>query len=648
MKIADILNNIDIGVLALPTFQRGYVWKRPQVKTLMNSLYRGYPVGSLLTWTTRVDSTSVRTAGESAGSRAVDLLLDGQQRLTSLYGVMRGKPPDFFDGDESAFANLYFHLGREEFEFHSTSMNSDPLWLHVTDLFGGDSSWISRITSNQNYADNRDTYLQRGLNVSNIRDTDLHIQSITGEDKTTEVVVDIFNRINSGGTKLSRGDLALARIGAYWPDARPEMQKRLAKWRDAGFDFDLDWLLRCMNAVVTDGVQHERLEGVGIEQIKLSLEKAEKSIDNLLETMRSHLFIDSDRIITSRLAFPVMVKYLDNNGGAFPNIAAVAKMMHWYLATAIWGRLTGQGEAVVTNDIAALKSGEPFDALLNNLRLFLGGRKVSQENFDITTRSKTRLYPLLYIMSRIQDSRDWHTGNRLRHHSLSDSTNLELHHIFPKAYLRNNGISPKDVNNLGNIAFQTRETNRSIGSKPPADYMPEVVARWPGALESQWIPTDLELWSVENYHHFLKERRRLLANAANEMLDQLEAGVIPPAEASSPIRNQPSVSEIFVSDDGPDDDEGLILEHARSFAIERGLPAGEIAYEIVDSDTGEMVTLDLAWPDGLQALYTQPVALLIDEDEIVRRMASDNGFRVFTSLYNFRRYVEREIFAEGQ
>ena len=114
-------------------------------------------------------------------------------------------------------------------------------------------------------------------------------------------------------------------------------------------------------------------------------------------------------------------------------------------------------------------------------------------------RASRRLYPLLYILSRIHDARDWGTGNQLRHHSLGDHTNLELHHIFPKDYLRRNGVAANDANNMGNIAFQTRETNRSIGSTAPVEYMPSVSINWPGALESQWIPMDPELWKVENY-----------------------------------------------------------------------------------------------------------------------------------------------------
>ena len=649
MKIADILNLIDSQALALPVFQRGYVWKRRQVRDMMNSLYHGYPIGSLLTWTTRADQVEVRGTDQSRTGSAIELLLDGQQRVTSLYGLIRGKPPGFFDGDARAFTDLYFSLADEEFEFFAPGrMRNNPLWVSVGSLFTDGSSWIGPLVANPDYAERYGEYLQRGLKVGQIQNADLPILPVTGEDKTTEVVVDIFNRVNSGGTTLSKGDLALARIGAYWPEVRIEMQRRLSKWGNADFKANLDWLLRCMHVIINNNSELERLEPEkhGNEQIQLALQQAENAVDHLLEAMRSHLYMDIDRVHNSKQAFPVMVKYLVNNGGRFPDQRTMVRVLHWYVSSAIWGRFSGPVETTINQDLLALGDQDPVEALLRNLRLSQGERSITHENFDMNY-TRARFYPMLYILSRIQDARDWGTGNRLRHHSLGDHTNLELHHIFPRAYLRRNGVSANDANNMGNIAFQTRETNRAIGSRPPEEYMPEVMANWPGALESQWIPTEPALWKVENYHSFLNARRRLLAESANEMLRTLQAGALPPAEVQ--LENAP---ERHASDDASIadievDDEAAILASANDLATINGLAAGEFAYELYDEHTGELTVLDLAWPDGLQTGYSQPVALLIDEEVEVLKNAGTAGFLAFTSLDVFRQYVEREILAEA-
>ena len=129
---------------------------------------------------------------------------------------------------------------------------------------------------------------------------------MTGEDKTVEVVVDIFNRVNSGGTKLSKGDLALARICARWPDARTEMQRRLAKWSAQGFHFKLEWLLRCVNTVLTGEALFSALADVGTPEFRDGLKRAEACVDVTLNMLSSRLGIDHDRVLGSRYSFPLI------------------------------------------------------------------------------------------------------------------------------------------------------------------------------------------------------------------------------------------------------------------------------------------------------------------------------------------------------
>ena len=209
MKISAVLDQIDLGAVALPEFQRGYVWNRDQVRDLMDSLYCRHPVGSLLVWVTKTENASARGDGKLAAG-AVRLLLDGQQRITSLYGIIRGKPPMFFDGSDRAFTNLFFNLREQVFEFYAPlKMKDDPFWIDVTQLMRQDvGPFIAKIipiVPSQELT----TQINRLTAMRGIQDVDLHIEEVTGEDKTVDVVVDIFNRVNSGGTKLSKADLAL-------------------------------------------------------------------------------------------------------------------------------------------------------------------------------------------------------------------------------------------------------------------------------------------------------------------------------------------------------------------------------------------------------------------------------------------------------
>ena len=209
MKISTILDHIDSGHMALPEFQRGYVWNRDQVRGLFDSLYRRHPVGGLLVWATESSTTDHRGDGQLAAG-VVKLLLDGQQRITSLYGVVRGHAPKFFDGNAQTFTGLRFHLDNETFSFYQPlKMHGDPLWIDVTELMqkgtGGLGDFVTRLTVEPALAAKVGTYVGRLSTLLGILDVDLHTEEVTGKDKTLDVVVDIFNRVNSGGTKLSNG-----------------------------------------------------------------------------------------------------------------------------------------------------------------------------------------------------------------------------------------------------------------------------------------------------------------------------------------------------------------------------------------------------------------------------------------------------------
>lgn len=151
MKISTILDHIDSRHMALPEFQRGYVWNRDQVRGLFESLYRRHPVGGLLVWATESKTAAHRGEGPLAPG-VVKLLLDGQQRMTSLYGVIHGKPPRFFDGNAQAFTGLHFHLEDEKFAFYQpVTMKDDARWIDVTALMqkgtAGLGEFVTRLST---------------------------------------------------------------------------------------------------------------------------------------------------------------------------------------------------------------------------------------------------------------------------------------------------------------------------------------------------------------------------------------------------------------------------------------------------------------------------------------------------------------------
>ena len=648
MKIQVILDQIDLGAMALPEFQRGYVWNREQVRGLMDSLYRKYPVGSLLVWLTETSNADAR-GDQTLQPGSVKLLLDGQQRITSLYGLIRGEPPKFFDGDASSFTGLYFNIQSETFEFYAPSkMKDDPSWMSVTEIMkDGAGNTIQKLMQDPDLVPNITTYLNRVNALANIKDIDLHIEEVAGEDKTVDVVVDIFNKVNSGGTKLSKGDLTLARICAQWPDARDEMKLRLAKWEKARYKFTLDWFLRCINAVTTGEALFTAMKDVTALEFQDGLKTTEKAIDRILNRIASRLGLDHDRVLGSRYAIPLMTRYITQRGGKVDNQTERDRLLYWYIHTLLWGRYSGSTESYLNKDLEAIESADAhaengaLDELIALLRENRGDLRVNETDFSGSSRGN-RFYPLLYMMTRACHARDWGTGDELTNHLLGHLSTLQVHHIFPKKVLYDAGYKKREVNAIANFTFLTQETNLEVSKRDPSEYLPHYETKTPGAIASHWIPQDPELWKIENYPDFLRERRILLAKAANEFLDKLAGGDVPEPVSIEETDFIGRAAEYVPGSIDSDEEEARLLR-CNAWATKRGLPEGELSYELVDQNGQQLAFLDLAWPNGVQQGLTQPVAVLIDEGKDVKEAASDAGFRCFSSPHGFRRYVKLEI-----
>lgn len=653
MKISSILDHIDSGHMALPEFQRGYVWNRDQVRGLFDSLYRRHPVGGLLVWATEAKSAAHRGDGPLAAG-VVKLLLDGQQRITSLYGVIRGKPPAFFDGNAAAFTGLRFHLESESFAFYQpVKMQDDPAWIDVTDLMrrgaSGLGEVIARLSQVPALAPKIGDCLGRLSRLLAICDLDLHVEEITGADKTLDVVVDIFNRVNSGGTKLSKGDLALAKICADWPEARDAMKAKLKVWNDADYRFNLDWLLRSVNTVLTGEAKFQFLHDKTADELQDGLRRAGRHIDTALNLIAGRLGLDHDQVLFGRFAVPVMVRHLDRRSGVLGEKER-DKLLFWFAQAGMWGRFSGSTETYIDQDLAALDEdgGGGLDRLLEQLRLWHGSLRVEPGHFTGWSLG-ARFYPVLYLLTRMGGARDWGTGLPLKASLLGRMNRLEVHHIFPKSRLYKRGVKRDLVNALGNFCFLTKDTNLAIGARLPQEYFPEIEANHPGALASQWIPEDRDLWKIENYRDFLEARKALLAAETNRRMEELLHGELHwlDGRPDAPTAIAPTAIAPAIAGGIDSEEEERALESLNAWVVGHRLPPGVLAYDFADPDTGsQRAVFDLVWPNGVQEELSPPAAVLLNESAETLALASAAGFRCFTSVEAFKRYVEREILME--
>ncbi|QOS59675.1 GmrSD restriction endonuclease domain-containing protein [Thermobifida fusca] len=624
-KLSTLLDQIDSGTIVLPEFQRGYVWNREQVRGLMRSLYRGYPVGSLLLWETA--ATDVATRGGTTGGGIRLMLLDGQQRITSLYGVIRGRPPAFFDGDPKAFTGLYFNVETEVFEFYTRAkMASDPRWVNVTELFQqGPAFHVAQFSDTPKLLNK---YLDRLNRLHQITEREFYDEKITGADKDVDEVVDIFNRVNSGGTKLSKGDLALAKVCAQWPVARRTMREVINRWREQGFRFTFDWLLRATTAVATGRTTFEALNRVDAAQFRDALERTIAHTDTFLEELSGRLGLDHDRVLKSKSSVIVVVRLLDLNGGSFDSSAHRDKVLYWYLNSALWARYSATTETTMQRDFEVLeRSG--VEGLITVLEQWRGG-SLEVRPHDFEGSSASRFYPLLYLLTRVGDARDLRTGRPLRLEYLDSGLSLQQHKIFPTMLLRGRGKATENAN----LCFLSEESARAIGNRPPEDYLAEMEAAHPGVLASQWIPSDPQLWRAERWRDFFAARRELLAREAQRFLTELRDGTagtdaLPLRPASVVVENADDPRAVQVRD--------LINELQRL-----GCSAPDRDTEVPDPQTGRTLAVAEAfWPYGLQAGQGSPVLLVSDSAEADLPRLKELGYEVFTSVDTLLGYVKR-------
>jgi hypothetical protein len=535
--IQELIAQVRTGEIVLPEFQRGYVWNRNQVRKFVSALYRRHPTGHLLIWKT-VKPSGIR-GGMASTEGHTQLLLDGQQRLTSLFVLMEGKPPPFYEG-EHLFFDLYFNVQTEEFRFWQKSlMDGNPQWVSVHDfLKEGLNALLERL-------DNMDEVqkhlvqanLLRFNRLDSIRNYQYQADVLSGDDLAVDEVVAIFNEVNSEGTRLTKADLALAHVCTLWPEARRELRHLSSAMGEHGFGVDLNFLIRSLAAVASASVLLEgSFYNVTAEDLQLGWKKVSSSFEHLVNVLRHDAYVDSLRDLPTPYVLLPMTVFLARNGSTFTSSVQKAKFIRWMFLASIWGRYSASTESTLQKDISVLDEPDPTAALEGAI-LQERGRLVLEASDIAGKGAGSAADKLSYIVARARDAKDWFSGVTLYKKAIGKSNGLEAHHIFPKAVLYKSGYdSNKDrriVNEVANRAFLTQRANRKILASRPTEYLPGVQALHPGALQAQSVPMNQKLWQVENYREFLAERAKLLAASMNEYLDSLV-----PADAAPELGSQ--------------------------------------------------------------------------------------------------------------
>jgi hypothetical protein len=524
-EIGKLLDKVESNEIVLPEFQREFVWKRSQAKELMISLFKNYPIGSLLIWETENPPEIKNDAVNRDQYGLFKVLLDGQQRLTVLYLMIKNDIPPYYRESEIKYdpRGLYFNLENGNFRFANKSIKESLTWVKVVDVFhqnvnifeiakekSGDDTERMKITENYN---NKLNYLTK------IKNLHMPLEELP---KSADIhqAIDLFNKVNTQGTELGDAELALAHMSAQWPYIRREMKKKQNDLKRQGYDFNLIFYVKCLVGILTKGMTYEKSYDISKERLITKWEKTAKVLDIVVSFLKNEAEMPDSSYFSTRAVLIPLIVYVEQNDIKL-NSDEKRSFLYWIYSALIWSRYGGSTDTRLEKDISLLGSKpHPTKKLIEQIKEQRG--RIELQESDLRKRGKRsrRFYNMYKILVRSNNPIDWKTGELLK-----GNYNLESHHVFPKSrlykelYDSKNSEQIQKVNEISNRVFLSSRGNKEIFDSLPADYLPLVQKEHPEALKKQFIPENKKLWEIENYEEFLKARRSILAKQINEFLN---------------------------------------------------------------------------------------------------------------------------------
>lgn len=534
MRISQILDKIDANQLFVPAFQREYVWKRDDAKELVASLIKEYPTGTMLTWETNNPPELKGQWKYNEKQGAVKLILDGQQRITTLYMLIRGEIPPYYKLEDITHdtRNLYVNVETLDLQyFKKNEMANNPLWVNLTDILQSrirSRDVVKALKENEEVSEERNDLIDDNFKaIEKIPDRDFVEQTIPVKASIKEAI-DIFYVVNSSGVNLTDAELALAQISGYWPEARELFKNKLKALEKSGFVFKLDFLVYVMLGVLHHGgSEMKKLHTPdNLDRIKEAWKMLDDSVlDYVMNILKTHAYVDHTKEINSVYALIPIIVFCFNKGKSPLSQVEIKKIIKWFYYSQIRQRYISTLPQKLDKDIGiVVKSVNPFDDLLNIIRAERP-LELSTDEF-VGADTHNALWSLMRWYFKSRNAVCFTTGVGIRQ-NMGKKYSLEWDHIFAYSILKDTGYDQKNrlkyamAQEIANRAVLTQVANRGKSAKFAEVYLAKVQNDFPAALKLQSIPSDQELWKLENFERFLAERRRMLTDELNSFLESI-------------------------------------------------------------------------------------------------------------------------------
>jgi hypothetical protein len=530
LQIADVVGHIDdstLGNLNVPEFQRKYVWRPSKVVDLVDSLWRGYPIGTLLLWESGYDSP--RTALGTQGRKL--WIVDGQQRVTSL-ALLFGKKP-YWWSDTSHWNKLY---DRYDVLVNIAKSKDDMEFSLINPIRRKATEWVSvrRILNSKNLSElamevtaklgDQDRFGEIHEKLQSVKKIESVALYEIIVDHELEDVAEIFARLNTAGTKIRESDIVIALVAAKqqgW--IRQKFDPFLKDLELKGFELDPGVVVRTF-AIISKG--SARLRDIPQEFWEPSNNfdenwlKTKEAISSVVKNLMEHGVLSSDLLPSLNALIPIFVLR-----AYFSKEFDFKKALHWLLMATRDGRYSGSALTVLDSDTKLLKAQKSFANAIAELTKPLSVPPTFTAGDFQEGYTDKFLRLILYLTIFASGAKDWinqdvRVGFDREDNELNEGFKPEWHHIFPRKILKDK-YDESRIDSIANIAVLNEKANRAFSAKPPPKYLAEHGVK-PERLQEQAVPP-IQSLVLEKYEDFLKQRAQQLADRATKFMQELAA-----------------------------------------------------------------------------------------------------------------------------
>lgn len=586
MPTSLLVQQVEAGTIGLPDIQRPFVWTAAKARDLFDSMYRGFPVGYLLLWQTG-NQTGVKTIGDLPGSGAPAslLIVDGQQRLTSLYAVMRGVTIVNADYSKGRI-RVGFRPRDSTFQVADATIAKDPeyvpdisvLWAPDADMHGFIEGFLTRLgDSRELEAEDRKRIAAAITRVHQLQSYQFTTLQLSAS-VTEEQVAEVFVRINSKGVTLKQADFILTLMSVYWDEGRAALEDfcRAARVPSTNGASPFNHFLmpdpaELLRTAIVVGFRRGRLDAAysllrgkdlvtkqfSHEARDVQFARLKEAQGDVLNLTNWHEFLKvplragyaNGSLITSGvgLVYSYALYLIGLRDFQVGHTALRDVMARWLFLSQVTFRYSGAPETTIEADVARLEGLTTADEFIAALDAVVRDTftpdfwDITLPNDLATSASRSASLSALYAAQTVLGSRALFSSLRvsdcLDPSVKAKKSAVERHHLFPKQHLATLGISNRRrTNQIANFALVEWGDNIAISAKSPADYWPvyaEKMASQPDAFAAMCrdhaLPED---WIHMDYDEFLATRRKLMAGVIRRGAGQLGGPLASPASTA--------------------------------------------------------------------------------------------------------------------